>query len=83
MTSCTSSSSDTPAAWNGLSHENSSAITTTCGSAITAAGHARRTLHAKLHGKRAHAHARVALDGLEVVERHDAMGARRIEQRQR
>ena len=46
------------------------------------AGDAGGTLHAELNGKRPHAHALVALDGLEVIERHDAVGAQRIEQRQ-
>ena len=47
------------------------------------AGDARGTLHAELNGKRADAHPLVAFNGLEVIERHDAVGADRIEQRQK
>ena len=53
----------------------------TCGSAITTQASRGRASDAELHRQRAHAHAGVALDGLEVVERHDAVRADAVEQR--
>ena len=47
------------------------------------AGKPRRAINSELHRQRAHAHAFVALDRFEIVERHDAMGADAIEQGER
>jgi hypothetical protein len=56
--------------------------TTSCGASITAQAGTRGALRAEQHGQGAHAHASVAGDRLEVVERHDAVRAQPVEQRQ-
>ena len=65
----------------GRPQASSSATTTACGAAITTQASRAARSDAQHHRQRADAHPAVALDRLEVVQRHDAVRAEAVERR--
>ena len=64
-----------------MPQRSSSAMTTTCGTAMTTQATSAARVDAQPHRQRADAGAPVALDRLEVVQGHDAVRADAVERR--
>ena len=80
QTSCSAPKCRNKAAWSGRSHCSSKR-----GHDDLRQGHDHacefcRICLAKLHRQRTDAHLLVAFDGLEIIQRHDAMGTNAVEQ---